>query len=54
MSNNGEKDFSNSFRRRRLSSIFKQNLQTILWIVVIGLLIGLCLYLSFNWDFLTG
>ena len=49
-----EKDFSGKIRRRRLGSLFKQNFKTMVWVVIIGLLIGLCVYLSFNWDFLTG
>ncbi|MBN1449557.1 MAG: hypothetical protein JW963_00955 [Anaerolineales bacterium] len=54
MSNEGEKGLSDQLRRRRLGSLFRQNLNTVLWVVFVGLLVGLCVYLTFNWEFLTG
>jgi hypothetical protein len=54
MSNEDGKNLNGRLRRRRLGSLFKQNLNTVLWVIFIGLLIGLCAYLTFNWEFLTG
>jgi hypothetical protein len=41
-------------KRKRLSGFISQNLSVVLWIILIGLFIGLCAYLSINWEFLTG
>ena len=54
MSNEVEKGLGDRLRRRRLGNFFRQNLNTVLWIIFVGLLIGLCVYLTFNWEFLTG
>jgi hypothetical protein len=54
MSYGENNNFHDRLKRRRLKSFFRQNGNIILWIILIGLFIGMCAYLTFNWEFLTG